>query len=253
MLRRPLCRPLSRDQGARPARATAVLPSIRPSSGSSATGVAAVSWPTPGTFGTAPPFPTAPGFRSVGSGTPFPGRQSHRPARRCVRRSPGPARLPLVQPAFVRGALRYQLFPPPEQVFQLGTHSGIRGFEGRVGRQIKCGGVAGEDLSVQAVGFGLLPAGPGVGAHPVGMYPAGGYFGFGQQRGPVAARSRRWVSGGGPVPGSGRRCPEGRWRRFGWGRRWLMDSSRWALPTSMPVVILGLVSVICLASVGAMG
>ena len=48
MLRRLCCRPLSRDQGARPARAVAVLPSICPSSGNSATRVAAVSIPTPG-------------------------------------------------------------------------------------------------------------------------------------------------------------------------------------------------------------
>ena len=50
MLRRPCCRPLPRDQGAKLARDTAVLPSIRPSSGNSAASVAAVSWPTPGTL-----------------------------------------------------------------------------------------------------------------------------------------------------------------------------------------------------------
>ena len=64
-------------------------------------------------------------------------------------------------------AVRYQLLPPPEQVFQLGAHPGVPGFGGRVEGQIKGGTVVGQDLSVQAVGFGLLSAGPGVGAHPV--------------------------------------------------------------------------------------
>ena len=59
------------------------------------------------------------------------------------------------------------MLPPPEQVFELGAHSSILSFGGRVGDQIKGGDVAGQDLSVQAVGFGLLSAGPVVGTHPV--------------------------------------------------------------------------------------
>ena len=47
MARYPRCRPLSRDQGARPTREVKHLPSPWPSSGKSAARMAAVSMPTP--------------------------------------------------------------------------------------------------------------------------------------------------------------------------------------------------------------
>ena len=63
--------------------------------------------------------------------------------------------------AFFGGAFPHQMFPPPEQVFQLGTQSGIgiAGFGGWVGGQVKGGGVAGQGQ----VGFARIDAGDGFG------------------------------------------------------------------------------------------
>ena len=193
MLRRPLCRPLSRDQGARPARATAVLPSIRPSSGSSATGVAAVNWPTPGTLWYSAAVSDRAGLslsrlwyafsrQAISSSSqamcppkPGPRPTAPCPAGFCTRCAALPA-VPAAGAGLSTGhALRHPRFRGTGGKTNQGRRRSGRGFECSGGR------------------FWLAARRPGRRRAPGWDVPGGRVLRLRPAAWPVAARSRRWV------------------------------------------------------------